>query len=511
MNKNLTTSTDLLYDLLADPDKIKPQAIAKEIVNIDTDDDDSFMVDHNNDRMSINNNNNENHNNFHLSQTSDSPKSNKIKIPKRDSETMNKLSPIKISQIKELNLDNNNLTSSDENIRHISHKIVNSPNSINSKDKSPAFSKGIGNYTSRLSSRQRELKTKISDDLNIDMNNFSLNNRVPNDKPILNLNNKDSSTSVKRSSKNKKESPLPIPQTVPQPVKMTIADEKKLKFRKMECLAKLMHLKQTGIFLSKTYNMESDIDDMEAELKYHTDIEVKKNGIELAKSFLCNGITLLEMANEKYDPFGFKLKGWSNKVKMNKDDYDSVLGELMDKYKSSEGGQMEPELKLFIMIVMSAGSVCISNSVTENLPGLDDVIKNNPQLMAKLQTNINKSISGPSELDKKKELYQNLKKLKESKQQTQTKQSQPAQPAQSVQQVQQVQNTQAKQTKPIQTIQQSKPTSVKNLLQDIKKSLPLDSIVDNSVTIGDTIDTESDTSKKPVISGAIRTKKIVKN
>ena len=158
---------------------------------------------------------------------------------------------------------------------------------------------------------------------------------------------------------------------------------------------------------------------------------------------------------------------------------------------------MEPELKLFIMIVMSAGSVCISNSVTENLPGLDDVIKNNPQLMAKLQTNINKSISGPSELDKKKELYQNLKKLKESKQQTQAKSTQQTQPFQKVQQVQHT--------------KQSKPTSVKNLLQDIKKSLPLDSIVDNSVTFGDTIDTESDTSKKPVISGAIRTKKIIKN
>ena len=86
MNKNLTTSTDLLYDLLADPGKIKPQAIAKEIVNIDTDDDDSFMVDHNNDRMSINNDNNKPKNDIHnkpnndlnLSQTSESPKSNKI-------------------------------------------------------------------------------------------------------------------------------------------------------------------------------------------------------------------------------------------------------------------------------------------------------------------------------------------------------------------------------------------------------------------------------------------------
>ena len=519
MNKNLTTSTDLLYDLLADPDKIKPQAIAKEIVNIDTDDDDSFMVDHNNDRMSINNDNynkpnndirNKPNNDFNLSQTSDSHKSNKIKIPK-DSENIIKLSPIKISQIKELNLDLNNSISSDENIKQKSHKVVNSPNNI--KDNSPSNGIGIGNYTSRLSSRQRELKTKISDNLNIDMNNFSLNDRVPNDKPILNLNNhKDRSSSFRKSPKN--ESIQPIPQPIPQPVKMTIGDEKKLKFRKMECLAKLMHLKQTGLILSKTYNMDSDIDDMEAELKYHTDIEVKKNGIELAKSFMCNGITLLEMANEKYDPFGFKLKGWSNKIKMNKDDYDSVLGELMDKYKSSEGGQMEPELKLFIMIVMSAGSVCISNSVTENLPGLDDVIKNNPQLMAKLQTNINKSISGPSELDKKKELYQQLKKLKEKNNQSQTKPNQQTQPIKQTQRVQPVQQTKT-----------SKPTSVKNLLQDIKKSLPLDSIVDNSVTIGDSIidnsvtigdtidtfDTESDTSKKkPIISNAIRTKKIVK-
>ena len=134
--------------------------------------------------------------------------------------------------------------------------------------------------------------------------------------------------------------------------------------------------------------------------------------------------------------------------------------------------------------------------------------------MAKLQTNINKSISGPSELDKKKELYQQLKKLKEKNNQSQTKPNQQTQPIKQTQRVQPVQQTKT-----------SKPTSVKNLLQDIKKSLPLDSIVDNSVTIGDSIidnsvtigdtidtfDTESDTSKKkPIISNAIRTKNIVK-
>lgn len=245
---------------------------------------------------------------------------------------------------------------------------------------------------------------------------------------------------------------------------ISIADEKEIKFRKMECLAKLMYIKNSGIQLTKNYNLNSDIESMEAEIKYHTDRESKKKGVNLAKSILCNCITGIEFLNEKYDPFGFKLNGWSDQVKTNKDDYDEVLADLYEKYKFS-GTKLEPELKLILMIVISAGSFHISQSLSSILPGMDTILKNNPELLTKLSSNINKNISGDTELDKKKKIYNNLKKMKEEK----NKSKKPA---------------------------NNNPTSVKNLLNNIKKSIPLDSIADSaSITVGNTIYSDSSNNK----------------
>jgi hypothetical protein len=269
----------------------------------------------------------------------------------------------------------------------------------------------------------------------------------------------------------------------------------------METFAKLIHLKNMGIELTKKYTMESELDEMEAELKYHSDIQSKKNGVQLAKSFMCNAITGMEFLNEKYDPFGFKLKGWSDQVKINKDDFDEVFGDLLEKYKGN-GKKLEPELKLIMMLMISAGSFHMTQSMASNLPGLDDVIKNNPQLMAKLQSNLNKSISGPSELDKKKELYENVKKLHEEKVQNQNKPTAQNQNKPTVQNQQTILNQ-----------NQNKPMSVKNLLQDIKSSIPNNSIVDsNSITMGDTVFSDTDSNiNRPSISTSVKTKSRLAN
>jgi len=55
----------------------------------------------------------------------------------------------------------------------------------------------------------------------------------------------------------------------------------------------------------------------------------------------------------------------------------------------------------------------------------------------------------------------------------------------------------------------AKPTSVKSLLQDIRKSVPLDSVADSySITIGETVDTETTdvSSDMPKVSQGVKTK-----
>ena len=91
-------------------------------------------------------------------------------------------------------------------------------------------------------------------------------------------------------------------------------DPQTQKFKKMEKYAELLSIKRIGITLTKNYNLDSDYEEMCFEVKYWNDYQGKKDGVELGKGFLVNAVTALEFMNESYDPFGLKLKGWSEQM-----------------------------------------------------------------------------------------------------------------------------------------------------------------------------------------------------
>lgn len=153
----------------------------------------------------------------------------------------------------------------------------------------------------------------------------------------------------------------------------------------------------------------------------------------------------------------------------------------------------------------------MSQSIVTGLPGLDDVIKNNPQLISKIQSNINKSISGPTEFEKKKEVYNNVKKIYDKKIQSQKPSNKSSNISLQPQKLSIISSQTKKQTENNKHISSkskttNKPTSVSNLLKNIKNSIPLDSIADSyNITIGNTIDTES-SSFKQTVSQNVKTK-----
>ena len=71
------------------------------------------------------------------------------------------------------------------------------------------------------------------------------------------------------------------------------------------------------------------------------------------------------MLNNKFDPLGIDLDGWSEAMTYNMDnqDYDEVMAELYEKYKSV--GNMSPEMKLIFMIISSAAFFTISKKITK--------------------------------------------------------------------------------------------------------------------------------------------------
>ena len=182
--------------------------------------------------------------------------------------------------------------------------------------------------------------------------------------------------------------PTPTPQPVQEkfPATYIQQDEKTQKFKKMELLAKLFDIKKTGRQLTREYTINSEIEDMEMEIRYQSELESKKQAVDMGKGFLCQTVKFLEFMNNRFDPFGLQLDGWSDQMNMNIDNYNDVIAELYEKYKNS-GRKIEPEFKLLFMILVSAGGVHASKTMSKKI-GLENVVKNNPELMQKIQSKL---------------------------------------------------------------------------------------------------------------------------
>ena len=168
---------------------------------------------------------------------------------------------------------------------------------------------------------------------------------------------------------------------VEQPKKELSPQEMRMK--KIELLRRLSELKTKGYELSKSYDFNSSIEEMEYEYDLLKSFANKRNGIKLYKNILLNTVSAVEFLNDKYDPFEFELNGWSEHMSVEADSYDDVLEELYEKYKGT-GKKMPPEVKLLMLIIASASAFHFSKSTFKNLPGVEKVLQNNPDLIAKM-------------------------------------------------------------------------------------------------------------------------------
>jgi hypothetical protein len=107
---------------------------------------------------------------------------------------------------------------------------------------------------------------------------------------------------------------------------------------------------------------------------------------------IINGI---EFLNSRFDPFDINLDGWGEQLNENITDYDEIFGELYDKYKSK--ASMAPELKLLFQLGGSAVMVHMTNTMFKSaMPGMDDILRQNPDLMRSFQTAAVNSMSQTS-------------------------------------------------------------------------------------------------------------------
>ena len=159
-----------------------------------------------------------------------------------------------------------------------------------------------------------------------------------------------------------------------------------IRIKRIELLRKLSDIKSKGFKLSKEYDFNSSIEEMEYEYDLLKSFAERRNGIKLYKNTIMNVSSIIEFANGKYDPFGFKLDGWSEHMGIEVDSYDDVMEELYEKYKG-KGKSMPPEIKLFLLIAASGAAFHFSKSFLSKTPGMDGIMNMQPEIISKLVNN----------------------------------------------------------------------------------------------------------------------------
>ena len=153
---------------------------------------------------------------------------------------------------------------------------------------------------------------------------------------------------------------------------------------KFKYLRKLEALEKKGVELSKKYNMDSPLQEMQGEYETIMEEKTKQNSVKFQGNMLMAVINGIEFLNNKFDPFDIKLDGWSEQLQENITDYDDVFSELYEKYKSK--ASMAPELKLLFQLGGSAMMVHMTNTMFKSaMPGMDDILRQNPDLMRSFQ------------------------------------------------------------------------------------------------------------------------------
>ena len=170
------------------------------------------------------------------------------------------------------------------------------------------------------------------------------------------------------------------PDVAPQP---HISREEMLR-EKLKILRKLEALEAKGVTLSKKYNMDSSLLEMQGEYEIILEEKNRQNAIKFQGNMMMAVVNGIEFMNNRFDPFDIKLEGWGEQINENIHDYDEIFAELHDKYKSK--AKIAPELKLLFQLAGSGIMIHMTNSMFKTaMPGMDDILRQNPDLMKQFQ------------------------------------------------------------------------------------------------------------------------------
>jgi hypothetical protein len=151
---------------------------------------------------------------------------------------------------------------------------------------------------------------------------------------------------------------------------------------KMRLLSKLKRLESEGIKGSRM-SMGNSLDELRAEHEQLTDSQKLEASVRFQRNALMTFVTGVEMVNDRYGnrlPIKPRLKGWSESVQTNIQDFDDIFEELYDLYKDK--AKVHPLMRLVGTLGMSGVMFHLTNSAAERsgIPHMADILNEDPEL-----------------------------------------------------------------------------------------------------------------------------------
>ena len=169
--------------------------------------------------------------------------------------------------------------------------------------------------------------------------------------------------------------------TKPVVPQMSVEDENR---EKNSYLTRMMRLSSKGMG-GQRMTMANSLDEIKAEYGRVVDSRNLESSLKFQRNMLMTFATGAEFLNNRFNPFDVNLEGWSESVHENAEDYDEIFEELYDKYK--DAGKMPPEVRLVMTLGASAAMFHVTNTYFKSkMPGMDDILRNNPDLMKQFAT-----------------------------------------------------------------------------------------------------------------------------
>ena len=152
---------------------------------------------------------------------------------------------------------------------------------------------------------------------------------------------------------------------------------------KQEYLIKLMALESKGVRLSREFSMKSKLEDIKFEYEKQKNLQERIQSVDFMKNLLVTFTNGIEILNDKYDPIGAKLNGWSETVIENMGSYESIFEKLHEKYKGTV--ELAPELELLMTLVSSMFMYHMMQTMFKTaIPNLGQTMAQNPVLMKEM-------------------------------------------------------------------------------------------------------------------------------